>query len=137
MVISKKQGDDGAEFVRQLRPSWDQPLLAQVITELSEQDPYPDVIAAAMRGAVNPEIKSPLALKWPDNLPVVKVAASGTYAHEPRCDICKLRKTRCRYIAERTGDHHLFTAEDDTPRDPDVSAADWVDMIKDLVKRPA
>jgi hypothetical protein len=136
LTISKSQALAAAEFLRSVRSAWDPQLTAEVVAELSEKYPYPDVIRAALKVAVNPEHKSPLALKWTENLPVISDIQTGSYSHEPRCDICRLRQTRCRYMAERTGDHHAFTAEDDTQPDPDVSAADWVDMIKDLVRRP-
>jgi hypothetical protein len=137
MTISKNQAIAAAEFLRSVRSTWDPELTAATIAELAEKYPYPDVIKAALKVAVNPDNKSPLAMKWTENLPVVSDIQTGSYSHEPRCAICLLRKTRCRYMAERTGDGHLFTAEDDTQPDPDVSAADWVDMIKDLVRRPA
>ena len=109
MTITRIQANAAAELVRAIRPGWDSMATATVIAELAEALPFAAVMDKAILAAGNPEYRSPTAIKWQE-LP--HVTPSGKYAHESRCAICQMRFTRCRDMANRTGDHHAFSKTD-------------------------
>src|SRR3954470_24040241 len=116
MTITRIQGNAAGDLVRTIRPSWDALTTANVIIELAETMPFERVMLAAVKAATNPDNRSPLSIRWQE---IPGEDRTGKYSHEPRCEICLLRKTRCRYVAEKTGDRHEYVAEDNTQPDPD------------------
>lgn len=109
MTITRIQANAAADLVRTIRPGWDAMATANVITELAETIPLAKVVAAAVLAASNPEYKSPVSIKWQE-LPTdtQHVGPAGKYANEPRCAVCGMRQTRCRYMCSKTSDRHAF-----------------------------
>jgi hypothetical protein len=114
MTITRIQANAAADMVRTIRPAWDAGNTAKVIGELAEGNPLPDVVAAAIVAATNPDNRTPLAIQW--EMDRLKAKASpvsgpaGKYADEPRCVVCGMRETRCRYMCSKTSDDHRFIA---------------------------
>lgn len=106
MTVTKAQAYALADLTRTIRPAWDTRAITTAIAEVSHAD-LPDIAAALLRIADNPDMRTPAALTF-----------EGDHWHTPttklypadRCRTCGHPQHRCRQLATRTNDQHPYVA---------------------------